>query len=63
MSLLDLISNVANTGKSKCKYCKKDFDKQTRFVQLMESEESDYHVVLELHEYCTNDCANEDHGT
>ncbi len=56
MSLLDLISKVAESAKAKCSFCTKEYDKKIRFVKLMESDETDYRKILEQHEYCSDEC-------
>lgn len=61
MSLLDLINKVIKLKNQKCSYCKKEYDKKSRFVKLMEeSDECDYRKVLEFHEYCSDECIRED---
>lgn len=60
MSLLDLINKVVKSNNSKCNYCKKDYDKKTRFVKLMETDENDYRKILEFHDYCSDECVKTD---
>lgn len=56
MSLLDLINKVEKTTEEKCLYCKEVYDKKSRFVGLMESDENDYRKILEQHDYCSDEC-------
>ena len=57
MSLLDLINKVVKKNQCKCHSCKIPYDKKSRFVKLMEGDEPNYKKVLELHEYCSDECA------
>jgi len=60
MSLLELITEVAQKDKCKCNGCNVIYDKRIRFIELMESQEPSYKKVLELHEYCSDECAKND---
>ncbi len=62
MSLLDLINKVAEAQNSKCSFCKKEYDKKSRFVKLMESDENDYRKILVQHDYCSDECVKTDNG-
>ncbi len=57
MSLLDLINRVVKKQQCKCDSCEKPYDKHLRFIALMESDEPSYKKVLELHEFCSDECA------
>ena len=57
MSLLDLINKVVKKNQCKCNCCKTVYDKKSRFVELMEGDEPSYRKVLELDEYCSDECA------
>ena len=57
MSLLELINEVVKKDQCKCDGCNNHYDKRIRFVKLMESQEADYRKILDLHEYCSDECA------
>jgi len=56
MSVLNLINEVVKSNEAKCGYCKKPFDKKSRFVELMESSESDYRKILVQYDFCSDEC-------
>lgn len=58
--MLELITKVAQKDQCNCEGCNNLYDKRIRFVKLMETQEPSYKKILKLHDYCSDECAEND---